>query len=52
MNLNIELIEKVVVEENVENWLSSLSKFMVNTLRKLLNESLLETSLEVNKYPS
>ncbi|KAL4440929.1 hypothetical protein ABPG74_009342 [Tetrahymena malaccensis] len=48
----VQLNEKVQVEEQVENWLNSLSRNMVKTLQKLLVECLTENSLEADKYPS
>lgn len=42
----------MVVEENVENWLNSLSKNMVKTLQKQLTDCMREPSLETDKYPS
>ena len=44
--------EKILVEEEVEIWLSNLSSNMKETLKTLLLNCLKENSLEIQKYPS
>ena len=48
----VELNDKIVVDEVVENWLNVLAKSMQNTLQKLLTGCLGERSMELEKYPS
>ena len=48
----VPLIENLMVEEDVENWLGKLTTNMQRTLQQLLISCLKEKSLELTKYPA
>ena len=49
-NENVQLLNKIQVDEIVESWLNILAKTMVDTLVKSTNECSAEKQLELNKY--
>ena len=51
-NENVQLLNKIQVDEIVESWLNILAKTMVDTLVKSTNECSAEKQLELNKYCS